>query len=176
MTHSKLSIALLVLLSPVVAFAHGGGGGMGGGPAGHGMGGGPPMGMEHGTPNVTGGMRPEAPMSHAINATTHVNNDAHGDAVSAAAKAARLDHDGDKVGADVRVVAHDRTLGKATHAGQMTRVRTHHKIHAKPMDNDAHGDAVSAAAKAAKLDKDGDKTGVDVRAVARTKTRTKHHK
>jgi hypothetical protein len=182
MTHSKLSIAMLVFLAPAVAFAHGGGGGMGGGAAGHGsIGVASSMGQP---PNAGGGMD----SSNRAGAASHIdraahgatnraggkdsNNDAHGDAVSAAAKAAKLDHDGDTVGSDVRAVAHNKTLDR-------THVRTHVKTHAskiKGTDNDAHGDAVSAAAKAAKLDKDGDTVGSDVSTVAHTKTQTPHHK
>jgi len=39
----------------------------------------------------------------------HVDRDAHGDAVSAEAHLAKSEHDGDKVGEDVRAVAHDKT-------------------------------------------------------------------
>ena len=42
----------------------------------------------------------------------HINNDAHGDAVSAAAKLAKSEHDGDTVGSDVRAVAHRKTSGR----------------------------------------------------------------
>ena len=91
-----------------------------------------------------------------------MNNDAHGDAVSAEAKLAKSEHDGDTVGSDVRAVAHTRTSGK-THG----HVTSHHT---KGMNNDAHGDNVSAAAKAAKLENDGDTVGADVHVVANAKS------
>jgi hypothetical protein len=39
----------------------------------------------------------------------HMDRDAHGDAVSSEAHLAKSEHDGDKVGEDVRAVAHDKT-------------------------------------------------------------------
>lgn len=145
MTRLKFSLAIstLVFFAPAVALAHGGGG--------HGsMGGGSSHGMGHNSSTAGG---------------NSVNNDVHGDDVSGAAHAAKLNDDGDTVGSDVRSVAHVKTHTSKTHTSKT-----------KGTNNDAHGDAVSAAAKAAKLDNDGDTVGSDVRTVAHNKTHTKHHK
>jgi len=98
-------------------------------------------------------------------------NNAHGAAVSAEAKLARSENDGDTVGQDVRAVARDRST-LPTHAQTRTHAHTKLATHTHPVN---HGAAVSAEAKLAKSENDGDTVGADVSAVARDRSTLPTH-